>query len=130
MEQLKVRIADEGDAGRIVEWLNKNHGNLYDPEILTYPTLRVLCSYDTKGQPVAYLPTQQAIFLESFAPSPDAERLYLGEAARDLVKGAELVASMNKIREIYMVSTDARILAIAEKHGFERLPYPLVRLKL
>lgn len=130
MEELKVRIAEEADVGNIVSWLNQNHGNLYDPDILAYPTLRVLCAYNSQKKPVAYLPTQRALFLESLAPCPDASRLTLGQACRDLVKNAELLASMDKIREIYMVSTDERILGIAEKHGFERLPYPLVRLKL
>lgn len=130
MEELKVRIADEADVGNIVRWLNQNQGNLYDPDILSYPTLRVLCAYDSQKKPVAYLPTQRALFLESFAPAPDASELNLAEACRDLVKGTELLASMDKIREIYMVSTDEKILHLAEKHGFERLPYPLVRLKL
>jgi|SRR5215472_1135537 len=131
MHQLKMRVGTADDARQIVEWLNGNVGNLYDPDILTYPTLRVLCSYDRRDvDPVAYLPTQQALMLESLAINPKAKDLTLAQAARDLVKGAQLLASTSGIREIYCLSTDPQILKIAENHGFERVPYPVVRLKL
>lgn len=128
MRQLKIKLAGPDDAAALVEWLNGTKGNLFDPGILKYPTLRTLCSYD--GQPIAYLPTQRALFLESLAVNPAASLLDKGQAFRDLVKGSMLLAASDGIREIYMLCEDENVLKVAEGHGFERIPYPLVRMKL
>jgi hypothetical protein len=128
LKQLKIKLAGPDDAAALVEWLNATKGNLFDAAILKYPTLRTLCSYD--GQPVAYLPTQRALFLESLAVNPTASLMERAQAFRDLVKASELLASSEGIRELYMLCADETVLKIAEGHGFERVPYPLVRMKL
>ena len=128
MNELKLRVALPKDTKTIVEWLNADPKNLFDPNILEYPTLRVLCAYN--GAPVAFLPTQKALFLESMAINPKASDLERAQALRDLVKGAELLASSDGIKEIYLFGEDERVLQIAEKRGFERLPWPLLRMKL
>lgn len=128
MRQLKIKLAGPDDAASLVEWLNGTKGNLFDPDILKYPTLRTLCSYD--GQPIAYLPTQRALFLESLAVNPAASLLEKGQAFRDLVKGSMLLAASDGIREIYMLCEDEDVLKVAVNHGFENVPYPLVRMKL
>lgn len=128
MNQLKMRIALPEDTKQIIEWLNGNPRNLFDPDILKYPTLRVLCAYNS--EPVCFLPTQQALFLESTAMNPRALDPDRAQALRDLVKGAELLASTNGIKEIYMFGADEAVIKIAQDHGFERIPWPLVRLKL
>lgn len=128
MRQLKVKLAGVDDVNALVEWLNSTKGNLFDPAILKYPTLRTLCSYD--GQPIAYLPTQRALFLESLAVNPQASLMDKGQAFRDLVKASELLASSDGIRELYMVCEDEDVLKVATGHGFERLPWPIARMKL
>jgi hypothetical protein len=128
MNQLKLRVAVPDDEKQIVEWLNQNPQNLFDPDVLKYPTLRVLCAYG--DEPVAFLPTQQALFLESLGINPKSSEDDRAQALRDLVKGAELVASASGIKEIYLFGRDERVLAIAEKRGFERIPWPLLRMKL
>jgi hypothetical protein len=128
MRQLKIKLAGPEDAPALVEWLNGTKGNLFDPRILEYKTLRTLCSYD--GQPIAYLPTQRTLFLESLAVNPAASLMDRAQAFRDLVKGAELLAASDAIRELYMLCADEAVLKIAQGHGFERVPYPLVRMKL
>lgn len=117
------------DTKQVVDWINANPRNLFDPDILNYPTLRVICAYDK--EPVAYLPTQQALFLESVAMNPNpALNPYRAQALRDLTKGAQLLASTNGIKEIYMFGADEAVINIAQDHGFERIPWPLLRLKL
>jgi hypothetical protein len=128
MKQLKLRIAVPEDAEQIVDWLNANPANEFDPGILKYPTLQVLCSYNS--EPVAYLPTQHALFLESVAMNPEASEADQPQALRDLVKGAELLASKDGVKEIYFLATDPKVLKIAVDHGFQQLPWPLLRLKL
>ncbi len=128
MKQLKIRLAGPEDTQEIVDWLNGTKGNLFDPGILRYPSLRTLCAYN--GNAVAYLPTQRTLFLESLAVNPASPLLDRAQAFRDLVKGSELLASSDGIRELYMLCEDENVLNVAEGHGFERVPYPLVRMKL
>lgn len=121
-------MAKPEDSAQIVEWLNLNKGNLFDPDVLSYPTLRVLCAYNK--EPVSYLPTQRALVLESVAVNPKAGDLDRAQALRDLVKGSELLASSDGIREIFLFGKDTAVLDIAEARGFELLPWPVLRMKL
>lgn len=128
MKQLKVRFGRPEDAAQIVNWLAGNSGNSFDPDILKYPTLRTLCAYN--GSPVAYLPSQQALVLESYAPKPGLSEEESALALRDLVKGMELLASSLNIREIYFLDGDNGVAGMAVRHGFEELPMKIYRLKL
>ena len=126
-----MEVAGPESAVELKDWLENTDGNLLDPEVMTYPTLRVIASYGDSGT-VAYLPSQQAIvlMLESLATNPKAGDLEKGQAFRDLVKGCELLASSFKIKELYFFCKDDAVLKIAEGHGFERLPWTAVRMKL
>lgn len=129
MKQLKMRIARAEDAKEIGEWLSKTPGNLFDPEILDYPTFRAISAYNGDGN-VAHLPSQQTLMLESLAVNPKMPIMEAAQAFRDLVKGQELLASSFGIREIYFLCQDENVLRIAEGHGFERIAFPVVRMKL
>lgn len=129
MKQLKLRIARPEDVKEIGEWLSKTRNNFFDPDILAYPTFRAISSYNGEGN-VAHLPSQQVLMLESVALNPQASPLDSGQAFRDLVKGQELLASSFDLREIYFISTDPAVTRVAEDHGFERIEFPVVRLKL
>jgi len=130
MHQLKLRYLTPEDQPQFLEWVNSTPNNLFDESILKYPTLRVICSYN--DNPVAYLPTQQAIVLESLAVKPGASPMETGQAFRDLVKAAELLASSFGIKEIYFICKDPDVVKVAEHHGFEVLPkeWQVVRMKL
>ena len=128
MEQLKIGYLRTEQQEQFLEWVNATPGNLFDRDILKAPTLSVLCSYN--GSPVAYLPMQQALVLESLAVNQAATLMDKGQAFRDLVKGAEQHASSHKIRELYMPCEDERVIRVAENHGFERLKWPVLRMKL
>lgn len=119
MKQLKIRYITQEDQKTFLEWVNTTAQNLYDPDILKYPTLKVLCSYN--GHPVAYMPFQQTLMLESLAVKPNVSPIETGQAFRDLVKGAELHASGLGIKEMYMACKDYRVIKVAEAHGFDIL---------
>jgi|SRR6267154_3281520 len=129
MRQLKIRLAGVNDTEQLAEWLASTKGNFFDADIFKSPTLAALCSYNGDG-PIAYLPAQNVLVLESLAVKPGAAPLDAGQSFRDLVKGMEILASMRGIKEMYLPCADERVLAVAENHGFERLPYPIARLKL
>lgn len=129
MRQLKIRASQPEDTKEIADWLVSTEGNLFDPGILKYPTLRTISAYNGDGN-VAHLPAQQAMMLESLAVRPGVSILDAAQAFRDLVKGMELLASTIGIREMYFICKDENVLKVAEGHGFERIEFPVVRLKL
>lgn len=129
MEQLKLRVARPGDVAEIAEWWGKTRNNSLDPGIIKYPTFRAITSYNGAGN-IAHLPSQQVLMLESVALNPAATTLDAGQAFRDLVKGQQLLASSFGLREIYFIATDPAVKRVAEDHGFERIEFPVVRLKL
>ena len=130
MKQLRLRAATPEDAKTITEWLNQNPFNQFDPAILQYPTLRVICSSKPGGEPVAFLPSQKALILESLAVNPSATPLDSAQAMRDLTKAYTLYASTEGIREIYILDGGGGVDQLAQHHGFEQLNYRLYRMKL
>jgi|SRR5579859_3683048 len=128
MKQLNVRTARPEDAPQILEWLRANPANEFDPGILSYPTLQVLCSYNS--EPVCYLPTQKALILESTAIRPGLSELDSAQALRDLVKAAQLLASQSGIKEVFYMGTDKRLNAMAGRHNFTLRDWKVLQMKL
>lgn len=110
------------------EWLRKVPE--FDEGILSYPTTRMLCSYNSR--PVGFLPVHKACILETLALNPESSDEEKTQAMRDLVKGATLNASSDGIKEIYFLGTDERVVKIATnpRAGFEELPWKIYRMKL
>lgn len=125
--ELKLRLAQPEESKQIVDWLNNTPE--FDPGILKYPMLGVHCAYNGAG-PIAYLPFQRVIMLESLAVNPEAGPVDRGRAYRDLVKGVTLVASAEKIRELYFLATDEKVAKMAINHDFEELPWKVCRMRL
>lgn len=129
MKQLKIRMARPEDVAEIGQWITKTPENLFDEAVLKYPTLRIVSAYNGEGN-VAHLPAQQVLMLESLAVKPGSAPLENGQAFRDLVKAMELIASQLGIRELYFICKDKDVLGVAEHHGFERIEFPIVRMRL
>lgn len=137
--QLKVGLAQPEDAAQLKEWLETTEGNLYDPSIFKAKSLVATCAYNGDG-PVAYLPAQNVLVLESLAVKPGAPPFDTAPAFKDLVKAMELIASQRGIREIMFVCKDSSVIGVACSHGFEVLgdkqedgsikPWPTIRMKL
>ena len=127
MKQLKIRFFREDEVSQLQSWLAANPAGRYDADILTYPTLQVLCSYSDQGAE-AYLPVQRSLVLETYAPKPGTVN---AQAVRDLMKGAEIIASGHGIREIYFLGGDNGMGELAMRQaGFEKLDVPVYRLKV
>ena len=129
MKQLKLRWANPEEAKQILEWLTRNPQNHFDPGILDYKTVQVLCSYD--GEPECYMPIHRVLMMESIAPRPGASELNIAQSLRDFTKACELVASAQGIREIYFLGGDGKVGSMSlGGHGFEELPLKVFRMKL
>lgn len=129
MKQLKIRWARPEDAAKFQEWIEANPANDFDKDILQYPTLQVVCAYDDQG-PVAFLPIHKVVVLESTARNPNIKPGDSAQCLRDFTKAAELTASAQGIREIYFLCRDEALTEMAKNHGYEEMPFKVLRMKL
>ena len=125
-----VRQAQPKDKQQFVKWTIGNfEKNDADPEILKSATTFVLVAYDDSG-PIAFLPVQQPLFLESLATRPDASPKQVATALKELVKAAVTQAHLKGIGEIYFISNEPTIGKFAETQLFKKLPMNIYRVKL
>lgn len=136
MKQLNLRYAREGESEQILSWMKGNLSNHFDPQILKYPTLRMLCSYG--DMPVCYLPVHKVLMMESIAVNPEASRFDVAQALRDLTKATQLIADAEQMKEVYFVGGHGGVGEMAAgngKHNFERMtldskPAEIYRMRL
>jgi hypothetical protein len=124
VKNLKIKLGSIDEARESLEQTPE-----FDKGILDYPTLRIVTAYNGKGF-ISHLPSQQALVLESVGVNPEATELEKAQAIRYALNGQMLVASSFNLKEIYFIGTDEHVISLAESHGFERLPWPVLRLKL
>ncbi len=129
MKQLKLRFARPEESTQVMEWIKTHPENDFDPDIIGYPTLQVFCAYSDDGVE-AYIPTHNVKVLESTALKPGIEISTAAQALRDFTKAAELMASGQNIRELYFLCRDEALIAMAENHGYELMPFKILRMKL
>ena len=110
------------------DWAMKTPNNLYDPQVAGYPCTEVLVAEN--GQPLVFMPIQQAVVMDSLAARPGIEKREMALALKELVKMTAFMAHRANLREIMFFSADKDVNAMAERYGFERVESPTLRLKL
>lgn len=127
--EIFVRPMKKEEIEQFERWaLLNSELSLLDPAIVAYPTLRVMAAEN--GRVIGYLPYHDVLMLESFAPDPEATDLERAEACRQFVKTVYSVASSAGVREIVYFGKDDRLNRVAERHGFEKIEFPVYRLKV
>lgn len=129
MKQLKLRFARAEETAQVMEWIKSHPENDFDADIANYPTLQVFCAYSEEGVE-GYIPTHNVKVLESTAMRPGVEISTAAQALRDFTKAAELMASSQNIRELYFLCRDEALIAMAKNHGYELMPFQILRMKL
>lgn len=131
-----VRPATSDDADNFIKWSVANRGNEFDPEAPQYPDSFTLCAYDLEG-PLAYLPVQEPqfspqspLFLESLAVRPGASTREVAVALKELLQACVMIGHMKGTGEIYFLGTNEDTNRFAENTIFEKLPWPVYRLRL
>ena len=110
------------------DWAMKATNNLYDPQVAGYPCTEVLVAEN--GQPLVFLPIQQAVVMDALAPKPGIEKREMALALKELVKMTAFMAHRAHLREIMFFSADEDVNEMAERYGFEKIEHPVLRLKL
>jgi hypothetical protein len=129
MKIVFVRDARPTDVTQFAEWATKTPNNEIDPAVLAYRSSNCLCAY-TKDHVVLYMPVQRPLHMESLAVSPDAAEHEVAAALRALLQHLVGVAQEEGRGEIYFMGTEKTVPKLAERHGFEKLPFSVYRLKL
>lgn len=125
-----VRPARDNDGQMYFDWMKENEDkNAFDPAVATYPSSNTFCAYDKNG-PVAYQTVQRPLVLESFAPRPGATDAQKAIALRELTQNAVTQAHIAGVGEIWFLGSDPETDEFATNQIFERVPYPVYRVKV
>lgn len=130
-----TRLMRQEDIPQVMEWLRRiKDANLLDEDVLSYDTTNILCMYERNGaatkEPKLYVPVQTVYMLESLAPHPNLSPADFSRAIRDAVKAVSFEASRKGVGEIWFGSRDDNVNRLALMHGFEKVEYPLHRMKV
>ena len=125
-DQVWVRFADP-EKEPVREWAERNNRNGFDPEVLTYPSTKVLAS-QKNGTVQLYLQVQGTAMQESIAPNPASGAS--PEAILEAVKAAMTLSHGAGFRELYFLASDENTAEGSKLLGFEELPYKVYRRRL
>jgi hypothetical protein len=129
MSDIFVRKAEPRDVPLLAHWMTNNSTvNLVDPAIFSYKHTQVYVAH--RDKPIAFLPVQLTMTLESLAFPPDASDLQKAAAIAQLIKTAVFIAREKEIAEIYFYTTDPAIASFALGHKFTELPGRSFRLRI
>jgi hypothetical protein len=129
--EYKARVAGAGDIMNCVEWIHANRSkNHYDPDIFKYESTRFM-AVDKDGTPDGYLPYQLVIMTDSFAPRPGRTLPELALILKEALHAIVRVAKQSRIGEVYFLCApeDEETRKFAITHGYEELPFKVMRLK-
>lgn len=129
MNGIFVRPARAEDNVNFVKWSLETKNNLFDPRIGLSPGTRTFCAYDKSG-PIVFAPVQTPMFVEAIGLNPDVSKSKATLALDALLQFLVTQAHATGTAEIYFYSDEPSLQNIAEKSGFEEVPYKLYRLKV
>lgn len=129
MKPVFVRPATGVDSQPFEDWSKATQGNLFDPYVPLYGSTFTLCAFNEDG-PLVYMPVQQPFFLESLGVRPDADNVDIAAALKAMVQSTVTQAFLKGVGEIYFLGSNPLTDAFAERHGFEKLDFPIYRMKI
>lgn len=124
-----VRPARPTDAKVFAEWSRSTESNEWDPLVAKCPTTVTLAAYDQSG-PLVFMPVQQPMMLDSLAVRPGLSKREVARSIKALVETTAMLAATKGVGEIYFLGTEEGTDLFAENRMFERLPWPVYRVKL
>jgi hypothetical protein len=122
-------MANPEDADKILAWSEANKARShFDAQTLAYPLTEVVCAEN--GTEKLYVPVQLVGMIEALAPDPQAHHAEIRRALYLTLGDIVSKARQSGVRELYFVGTDPVLNVLAERVGFEELPWPVYRRKL
>lgn len=116
---MNFRLAKPEEAGKAVEWLASTPQNLFDPEVLGYPSSLTFCVEN--GEPLLYMPLQVTLTMESIGKKPGIRHRDMALSLVQLIEGIYNFAKGANIAEIYFICVEPGIVEQAKHFGFEKV---------
>jgi len=126
---LYVRPARAEEADQFKEWSLANPKGNFDPAVAAYPSTITWCVYDEYG-PIAYMPMQCPLMMESLAPRPGLSDIEKARAMKELTQQFVTQGHIQGAGEIYYLSSDPDTDKFATNQIFEELPYKIYRVRV
>lgn len=123
------RPARAEDNRTFLEWSLNNPENGFDPEVAQYPSTITWCAYDKSGV-LGYMPMQRPIFFDSLASRPGLDKSTVAAMLKEFTQEAVTQAHITGAGEILFFGTEAGTDHMANNQLFERVDYPVYRLKI
>lgn len=123
-----VRPVRQGDLEAFVQWSHDTKDNLFDPDVVLYPSTFVLAAFDEDGV-IAYAPVQQPLMLEALAIRPGASATQVAVALKELTQAVVTATYTKQSGEIYFLCKDDSTIGFALRNGYEELPWRVLRIK-
>lgn len=121
MEHVIVKFTHSGE--EMLEWLKTTKdGDLFDYDLLRHESTFFLCAVKTDFGPIAYLPVQQPLMLESLAAKPGLGPRDTALALTRMVEYAIGEAFRRDAGELYFLTRDKETADFARRHRFTPLP--------
>ena len=112
------------------EWLGNEIGRqLFDPDTLNHASTFRLCAFDGSG-PLAYLPVQQPLMLESVGWRPGLTEARRAMVLRRITEHMVAEAYRRQRAEIYFLSQDPATSELAMRHHWKPVRIPAYRINL
>lgn len=124
-----VRPAKPEDWNIFQTWMIANPENGLDPDILKYNSTSIRCAFDAEG-PIAFLPVQRPLHLESLAFRPGITEAQQAAVLRSFLQDVVTAAHVEQSGEIYFLASEPSVPQFAERYGFEEMPWKVYRLKI
>lgn len=124
-----VRPATKADSEQFMEWSRSNPDNGFDPAVAAYPSTITWVVYDRFG-PLAYMPMQCPLMMESIAYRPGASRAEIATAMKEFTQQFVTQAHIRGSGEIYFLGSEEGTDNMASNQIFEKLPFTVYRLRI
>ncbi len=126
---LFCRPARPEDSELFFKWSLETPNNGFDPEVAKYPSTVTWCVYDQQG-PLAFMPVQRPLVMESVASRPGAEKIDIAMALKEFTQNCVTQAHITGAGEILFLGSEEGTNEMAANHLFEEAPYKVYRLKV
>jgi hypothetical protein len=129
VKNIIVRLATEADIPKLSEYIRNTPNNLLDPDIVKYPTLRVLV-VEADGEPIIFFPFHVVFQGESLAIKPGIDKKLLAYGFRKLDTACRALAKPYGIKEMFFQCFDESFTKFAERHGWVKVIHSYLRTKV
>lgn len=127
--KITIRQAEPKDGPKFVEFATNTADNLFDPDIVNYPSLQTL-AVDKDGETISYVPFHPVIVVESLAHKPGITPRENAVGLRRAQDTIEEIAKKYGIAEIWWECADPRLIEFAQRHGYRAVTTTVLRKKV